>query len=86
MVHDMPSREKFKNVTKETSDGAVSTREAAQRLLATLAPLNGANDEIGHHPSVDRSIGTVSCYFTDAYIILLYTCIIFKGFRILLKY
>ena len=56
----MPSREKFKNVTKETSDGAVSTREAAQRLLATLAPLNGANDKIGHHPSVDRSIGTVS--------------------------
>ena len=57
MVHDMPSREKFKSVTKETSDGA---REAAQRLLATLAPLNGAKDEIGHHPSVDRSIGTVS--------------------------
>ena len=53
----MPGREKFKNVTKETSDGA---REAAQRLLATLAPLNGAKDEIGHHPSVDRSIGTVS--------------------------
>ena len=57
MVHDMPSREKFKSVTKETSDGA---REAAQRLLATLAPLNGANDEIAHHPSVDRSIGMVS--------------------------
>ena len=57
MVHDMTSREKIKNVTKETSDDA---REAAQRLLATLAPLNGAKDEIGHHPSVDRSIGTVS--------------------------
>ena len=56
----MPSRDKFKNVTKESSDGAVSTREAAQRLLATLAPRNGVIDEIGHHPSVDRSIGMVS--------------------------
>ena len=56
----MPSRDKFKNVTKEMPDGSVSTREAAQRLLASLAPLNGASDEIGHHPSVDRSIGTVS--------------------------
>ena len=60
VVHDMPSRDKFKNVTKETPDGSVSTREAAQRLLASLAPLNGASDEIGHHPSVDRSIGMVS--------------------------
>ena len=60
VVHDMPSRDKFKNVTKEMPDGSVSTREAAQRLLASLAPLNGASDEIGHHPSVDRSIGTVS--------------------------
>ena len=57
MGHEVPSRA----AKNETLDGAVSRREAAQRLLATLAPqLNGASDEASQHPLVDRSIGKVS--------------------------
>ena len=57
MGHEVPTRA----AKKETLNGAVSTREAAQRLLATLAPqFNGASDETDQHPLVDRSIGKVS--------------------------
>ena len=56
MGSEVPTRD----AKNETLDGAVSTREAAQRLLATLAPqLNEASDKTSQNPLVYRSIGKV---------------------------